>query len=333
MRAAVYRETGPAAQVLSIEDLPDPVPGPGEVLVRVRASGINPADVKRRAGWRGVGMDHPLVIPHADGAGEIVGLGDGVPAGRMGERVWLWNAQGGYGGPGRAFGSAAELIALPQGQAVALPDALSFEAGACLGIPAMTAHRAVFADGPVAGQTILIAGAGGAVAHLAVQFAVDGGARVIGTAGNPERAAHARAAGAEPVLDRHAEDIHARVMELTGGQGAHRIVEVDFGANAAMDIAMLRPNGVIAAYSSTSVPEPVLPYYALQTKGGTLRTIQGFNLPEAARAAGQAAIADLAARGALKVAVGASLPLERIAEAHLLVEGAATTGNVVVTLG
>jgi len=136
--------------------------------------------------------------PAADGAGEIVGLGDGVPAGRMGERVWLWNAQGGYGGPGRAFGSAAELIALPQGQAVALPDALSFEAGACLGIPAMTGHRAVFADGPVADQTILIAGAGGAVAHLAVQFAVDGGARVIGTAGNPDRAAHARAAALGP---------------------------------------------------------------------------------------------------------------------------------------
>ncbi|RMH49245.1 MAG: NADPH:quinone reductase, partial [Alphaproteobacteria bacterium] len=183
MRAAVYRRTGPAEEVLTVEDLPDPVPGPGEVLVRVHASGVNPADVKRRGGWLGQRMDHPLVIPHADGAGEIIATGPGVDPARRGQRVWLWNAQGGYGGPGRAFGTAAELCALPQSQAVPLPAALSFAQGACLGIPAMTAHRAVFADGPVAGRTILVAGAGGAVGHFAVQFAAAAGARVIGTAG------------------------------------------------------------------------------------------------------------------------------------------------------
>ncbi|RMF39939.1 MAG: NADPH:quinone reductase [Alphaproteobacteria bacterium] len=333
MRAAFYRRTGPAAEVLELGTLPDPEPGPGEVLVRLRASGINPADVKRRAGWRGAGMDHPLVIPHADGAGEIVGLGAGVDPARLGQRVWLWNAQGGYGAPGRAFGTAAELIALPAEQAVPLPAALGFAAGACLGIPAMTAHRTVFADGPVAGQTVLIAGAGGAVAHFAVQFARHGGARVIGTAGSPERAAHARAAGAEAVIDRHAEDVAAWVMDLTGGQGVDRVIEVDFAANQATDLAVLKPNGIIAAYSSTSDPAPMLDYYGLQTKGATLRTIQGFSLPETARRAGEAAIAELAAAGALRVAIGRRLPLERIAEAHDLVERGAVIGNVVLEIG
>jgi NADPH:quinone reductase len=330
VKAAVYRRTGPAAEVLSVEDMPVPVPGPGEVLVRVRASGINPADVKRRAGWRGQPMDHPAVIPHADGAGEIVGLGAGVDPARLGQRVWLFNAQGGYAGPGRAFGTAAGFCALPSAQAIPLPDALSFEAGACLGIPAMTAHRAVFADGPVDGQTILVAGAGGAVAHLAVQFALAGGARVIGTSG-ALRADHARAAGCAEVVDRHAPDLRDRLAALAP-DGFDRIVEVDFGANAALDIAVLKPNGVIASYSSTSVPEPVLPYYPLQFKGGTLRTVQGFNIPPEARAAGQAAIAELAARGVLRVAVGAALPLERIAEAHALVEAGRTIGNVVLTV-
>ena len=332
MRAAFYRRTGPAAEVLEVGDRTEPGAGPGEVLVRVRASGINPADVKRRAGWRGMAMDHPLVIPHCDGAGEIVAVGDGVDARRIGERVWLWNAQGGYGTAGRAFGTAAQLVALPEAQAVALPEPLTFAEGACLGVPAMTAHRSVFADGPVDGQTILVQGAGGAVAHFAVQFAELGGARVIGTAGSPERAAHAKAAGAEVVIDRHAEDVAARVLELTDGAGVDRVVEVDFGANLATDIAVLKPNGVIASYSSTSEPTPVLPYYDLAFKGANVRFVQGVNLPPEARREGIAAIAEHAARGRLTVAVGATRDLDAIAEAHELVESGNVVGNVVVTL-
>jgi NADPH:quinone reductase-like Zn-dependent oxidoreductase len=330
MRAAFYRRTGPAAEVLHLGDVADPEPGPGEVLVRVRASGINPADTKRRGGWLGVAMSHPLVIPHCDGAGEIVGTGAGVPADRIGERVWLWNAQGGYGTAGRAFGTAAELIALPAEQAVTLPDGVSFEAGACLGVPAVTAHRAVFADGPVAGQTILVHGAGGAVAHLAVQFAVQAGARVFGTAGSPARADHARAAGAEPVIDRHREDVIARVRDLTGGIGVDRIVEVDFGANLAADAAMLRLNGTIASYSSTSRPEPVLPYYAFAQKGANVRFIQGFAVPEAERRRAEADIRAGLVSGRLRPAIGAALPLAAIAEAHRLVEAGGTVGTVVV---
>ncbi|MEM9012834.1 MAG: NADPH:quinone reductase [Pseudomonadota bacterium] len=329
MRAAFYRRTGPAAEVLEVGDLPTPAPGPGEVLVRVHASGINPADVKRRAGWQGLTMQHDLVVPHSDGAGVIEAVGEGVAATRVGERVWLWNAQGGYEGPGRAHGTAAEYVALPAPQAVPLPEALDFAAGACLGIPAMTAHRAVLADGPVAGQTILIQGAGGAVGHFAVQFAVAGGARVIGTAGTEARRAHAREAGAEVVLDRHT-DIAAAVLEATDGAGVDRVIEVDFAANLATDIAVLKPNGWIAAYSSTSEPEPRLPYYALAFKGLNVRFVQGFNLPEEARRQGEAEIARLSAAGALNAAVGTHFPLDRIAEAHLAVEAGATVGNVVL---
>lgn len=332
MRAAFYRRTGPAAEVLEVGDRTEPGAAPGEVLVRVRASGINPADVKRRASWRGMAMDHPLVIPHCDGAGEIVAVGDGVDARRIGERVWLWNAQGGYGTAGRAFGTAAQLVALPEAQAVPLPEPLTFAEGACLGVPAMTAHRAVFADGPVDGQTILVQGAGGAVAHFAVQFSVLEGARVIGTAGSPERAAHAEAADAEVVIDRHAEDVAARVLELTSGEGVDRVIEVDFGANLATDIAVLKPNGVIASYSSTSEPEPVLPYYDLAFKGANVRFVQGFNLPPVARQQGIADIAEHAARGRLTVAIGATRDLDAIAEAHELVESGTIVGNVVVTV-
>ncbi|MEI5676791.1 NADPH:quinone reductase [Mesorhizobium sp. CGMCC 1.15528] len=331
MLAAFYTRTGPARDVLATGDQPYPHPAAGEVLVRVRASGINPADVKRRAGWRGMMMEHPLVVPHTDGAGEIVEVGEGVARSRISERVWLYNAQGGYGTAGRAFGTAAELVAIPAGQAVRLDDALSFEAGACLGVPAMTAHRAIFSDGPVEEQTILVNGAAGAVGHFAVQLAVAGGARVIGTVGNAAAAAHASTAGAFATIDRKAEDVVARVLELTGGTGVDRIVEVDFGANHKSDIAMLKLNGTIASYSSSSDPEPVLPYYAFANKGANLRFIQGFCIPAEARRSGETMLAELAAAGRLSVAIAGAYALADIASAHEHVERG-SIGNVVVTI-
>jgi NADPH:quinone reductase-like Zn-dependent oxidoreductase len=326
MRAAWYDRTGPAGEVLHVGDLPDPVAGPGEVLVRVAASGINPADVKRRAGWGGMAMAHPRVIPHCDGAGTVAAVGPGVDPSRVGQRVWLWNAQGGYGTAGRAFGTAAELIALPAAQAVALPDALSMEEGACLGVPAVTAHRCVMADGPVEGLTLLAQGGAGAVGHMAVQIARLGGARVLATVRGAEAASLVRAAGAEPI-DRTDGDVVARVMDLTSGAGVDRIVEVDFAANMAADAALIRPNGWIAAYSSSSNPRPVLDHYAFQSKGANLRFVQGFNLPEAARAEAEAFIARHA--GQLAVRIGAIHPLDAIARAHEAVERGGS-GNVVV---
>jgi NADPH:quinone reductase len=332
MLAATYTRTGPAAEVLSVGEMARPRAGAGEVLVRVHASGINPADVKRRSGWRGMGMDHPLVIPHTDGAGEVIGVGDGVDPARIGERVWLWNAQGGYGEAGRAFGTAAEFIAIASPQAVKLADSLTYADGANLGVPAMTAWRAVFADGPVTGQTIFVNGAAGAVGHFAVQMAVAGGARVIGTVSTQEAAAHVMEAGAFATIDRKTEDVSKRILEMTESQGVDRIVEVDFGANLELDAAVLKRNGTVASYSSSSNPTPTLPYYAFAAKGANLRFIQGFLIPETERRSGEKMIAELADASRLKVAIGATFPLHDIAGAHERVERGGL-GSVVVLIG
>src|SRR5262249_2809851 len=232
MKAAWYEKTGNAREGLRVGELPDPEPGPGEVLVRVHFSGVNPSDVKSRAGLRG-GMAFPRVIPHSDGAGVIEAAGRAVDPGHVGERAWLWNGQW-----SRAYGTAAERIALPAAQAVPLPAEVGFTAGACLGIPALTAHRSVFADGPVAGQTVLVTGGAGTVGHYAIELAKFGHANVIATVSGPEKARAARTAGADHVLDYRREDVAARVLEITGGAGVDRIVEVEFGGNLATSSAI-----------------------------------------------------------------------------------------------
>ncbi len=335
MRAAWYRTTGPASSVLEVGPLPQGAPGrpkSREVRIRLETSGINPADVKRRAGWGGMEMDHPLVVPHADGAGVVAAIGRDVDNDWKGRRVWIRNAQGGYGEAGRAFGTAAQEINLPVDQVFELPEALGFADGACLGIPALTAYEAVFADGPVDGKTVLVTGAAGAVGHFAAQFALAGGARVIGTVSSPEKAAHVRAIGVNDVVMRHAEDVVQRVRDMTRGEGVDRIVEVDFGANLDITRALLKPHTIVAAYSSTGVPEPVLPYYAFAFRGAVLRFVQGFLLlPDTVSAAVQL-IGSLAQSGKLQVAIAARFPLDRIAEAHAMVEGGKAIGNVVVDI-
>lgn len=324
MRAAFYRSTGPAAEVIEIGDIACPEPAPGEVRVRVHASGINPSDTKRRAGWRGAAMAHDWVIPHVDGAGVVEAVGEGVDAGRIGERVFLYNA-----GRTTPYGTCAEYTVLPAGQAVPLPDAATFAEGAALGVPAQTACYAVMADRPVAGETFLVQGGAGAVGRYAVAFATLAGARVIATAGTPEGAALAREAGADLVIDRHNEDVVAAVMAATDGGGVSRIIEVDFGANVAADVAMIAENGVIASYSSTSLPEPVLPYYPLAYKGVTVRFVQAYILPPAARAEGLSAITSHIAAERLPHPPLATYPLEETAAAHAHAEGGGYTKCVV----
>lgn len=331
MLAAWYARTGPAREVLAVGDLPDPRLGPGEVLVRLRTSGINPSDTKQRAGWRGAKPAFDFVVPHSDGAGEIVGIGAGVAPARLGARVWLYNAVALYDSS-RNMGTAAQLCALPSTQAIDLPATVDFAAGACFGVPACTAHRAVFAEGLVKGETILVQGAAGAVAHYAVQFAKLGGARVIATVSSAAKAAHARAAGADIIIDYKTEDVVARVRELTGGRGVERIVEVDLGANMAVDVACIATNGTIASYSSTAVPEPVFPYYPLAFKGVTVRLVQGFNLPEAARRAAIDDITRWSASGRLRHAIAARFPLADIALAHEALEQGRAMGNIVVDI-
>lgn len=325
MRAAWYTETGPAAQVIRVGEIERRLPEPDDVLVRIHASGINPSDTKKRMGWRGKKLEHPLIIPHHDGAGIIEDVGKNVSQSRIGERVWLYNAQ--YERP---FGTAAEYVCAPSEQAVVLPETVSFVEGACLGVPACTAHFAVFADGDVRGKTLLVAGGAGAVGHYAIQFAKRAGGTVITTVSSTKKAEHVRVAGADYILNYREEDISARVAEITAGGGVDRIVEVDLGANMAIDVSVIKPNGVIASYSSTQVPEPVLPYYPLAYKGVTLRLVQAYILTTEAR---QRAIRDITSSlraGRLINAVGQQFSLEETAAAHEAVESRVLLGTAVV---
>ncbi len=322
MRAIQWRRNGPAREVLELVELPDPAPGPGEVLVRIRASGVNPHDTKARAGWRGVVHQGGPMIPHSDGAGEIIGVGAGVPESRIGERVWIFGARHGRG-------TCVEKLAIGSVNAVKLPETLSFAEGAALGVPCLTAHLALFSDGPITGRTVLVQGGAGAVGLAAVIFAARHGARVIATASTEAKRAVALAAGAAEVLDYRAADAAARILALTEGRGVDRIVEVDFGANQALDGQVIALHGVIAAYSSTRDPKPVLDYYVFAKKAVTLRFVQAMLLHGAAlEAAVGATSAGLAARW-LRLPVAATFPLGRAAEAHEALEGGAQ-GKVVV---
>jgi NADPH:quinone reductase-like Zn-dependent oxidoreductase len=326
MRAAWYDRNGPAREVLTVGQLPDPVPGQGEVLVDVKVSGANPSDVKSRAGARG-GMAFPRIVPHSDGAGVIEAVGSGVDKRRVGERVWLWNGQW-----RRPFGTAAEKIAVPAEQAVPLPDDVSFEAGACLGIPAMTAEACLLSDGPLKNKTVLVTGGAGAVGHYVVQLAKWAGARVIATAGRSESIAACSKAGADLVIDYKRENVAERVLGETSGSGVDRIVEVEFGGNLEASLAVIKENGVIAAYASMGTPTPTLPFYPMMFKGLTLRLVLVYILTAEAR---QRAIANITAglkAGALTHPVAGTYPLDRIAQAHEAVEAGDKLGQVLVSI-
>ena len=325
MRAVWYEENGAADAVLQLGDMDEPAPGPGEVRVRLAASGVNPVDCKRRQGGRGA-MDGTRVVPHFDGAGLVDGVGDGVDGARLGERVWIYEAQW-----ERALGSAAECIALAADRAVRLPDNTGFDAGACLGIPAMTAHRCVFADGPLDGQTVLVTGGAGAVGRYAIQFAVLGGARVIATVSSADKAAVATDAGAHEIIDYKGEDVPARVAEITGGDGVARIIEVNFGANLETSLAVIANNGVIASYASDSVPEPTLPFYRMVYANTTLRPVLVFGMPEDAKSHAIADITRWSESGALSHHIGPRFALADTAAAHRAIEDGAF-GKVVIEI-
>lgn len=327
MRAAAYDRLGPAREVLKLIELPTPQPGRGEVRIRLATSGINPSDVKTRAGKRSKTLPFPLIVPHSDGAGVIDAVGADVDPSRVGERVWTWNAAW-----GRAQGTAAEYITLPSAQAVHLPDAIDFAAGACLGIPALTAYHAVVMDGGVAGRTVLVAGGAGAVGHYAIQFARHCGAsRIIATVSSPAKAQLAIAAGADVVIDYRREDVTARVMEASGGLGVERVIEVDFSANVGLDFSVLRADGDVIVYGS-NVPEVPVPFVSAIMKNVQLRFFMVYNLVAADRLRELAAVSELLAAGRLQHNVTDRFPLERIVEAHERVESGQAQGNVVLDL-
>ncbi len=326
MRAAWYTKPGSASDVLEVGERETPVPGPGEVRVRVRASGVNPVDVKRRAGGRGA-LASALVVPHFDGAGVIDQVADDVDSGRLGNRVWIYEAQW-----GRSLGTAAEFATVPESRAVPLPPNATFPEGACLGIPALTAHRCVYADGSVEGQTVLVTGGAGAVGAYAIQCARLGGARVLSTVSEDAKVRIARAAGAEVVINYRDEDVAARVAELTDGEGLDRIVEVEMGGNLDASLAMLKANGVISAYASEGEPQPTVPFYTLLYKNLTVRFELVFLMPEDAK---QQAVKDLTkwlADGELRHTIAQRFALENIVAAHEAVESG-PTGKILLDLG
>lgn len=329
MKAAVYRAFGPADKVLRIEDVDVPPPAPGEVAVDLAVSGVNPSDVKARAGARpGITEPpYPAIIPHSDGAGIISAVGDGVEKNRIGQRVWVWNGQW-----QRPFGTAAEQITLAQDQAVPLSDTVSFETGAVLGIPGQTACHTVFSGGPIDGETVLIHGGGGTVGYLAVQLARWGGARVIATC-SPRDADRVRDAGADTVLDYTDPDLAARILSANDGQPVARISDVEFGQNAAVNAEVIAANGRINAYGSAKRMEPTLPFYPLMFKAVTLKMALIYLLTPREQAKAAARLAQALSEDALHCPVDSVFPLSECALAHRAVEAGARTGSVLVSTG
>ncbi len=326
MKAAWFKSFGSAAEVLIVGEQEKPEAANGEVLIRLSTSGVNPSDVKKRAGSSPDLLDEGIVIPHSDGAGIIEAVGEGVSANRIGERVWVYQAQ--YG---RRLGSAAEYIALDQRRAVPLPDNISFEIGACIGIPVMTAHRCVFADGPVTGQTVVITGGAGRVGHYAVQWATRAGARVITTASNNNDAESCKRAGASEVVNHRDKDWAAQLVAANDGKLVDRVIDVEFGANLRAVLDMIRTSGTIVTYGSTIVTEPKLPFYRMMFMDLLIRMVIVYAMPETAKQAAIDDINDALAKNLLQHRVAHVLPLDSIVQAHEFVEQGGFRGCVVVT--
>jgi NADPH2:quinone reductase len=297
MKAALYRTTGPARDVLRVEDVTRPEPGPGEVLVRVRASGVNPTDFKTRAGATTRPIEE-FQVPNQDGAGVVEAVGDGVDAARVGERVWMWLAAF-----GRRWGTAAEYTVVPARQAVPLPDGASFELGASLGVPAMTAHRALFADGPVEGKTVLVTGGAGAVGHYAIELAKWAGAHVVTTVSSLEKGELAAKAGADLVVNYRDKDAIDQVKVFA--PVVERVVEVALGANLDLDLAVSGPETTVVTYAADGA-DPVLPVRACMSANVTLRFMLLYGVPAPAL---DAAVTDITA--ALAASALTELPAHR----------------------
>ena len=325
MRAAYYESNGSAREVLRVADVETPQAGRGEVRVRLRTSGVNPSDVKSRAGLTRK-IAFPRVIPHSDGAGEIDAVGEGVSPARVGERVWVWNGQW-----RRPFGTAAEWIVLPSEQAVRLPANVTMEAGACLGIPAYTGYQGVLLARAKEGSTVLVAAGAGAVGHYAIQFAKKRKATVITTVSSPAKAEIARAAGADHVIDYKREDVGERVMAITAKRGVDAVIEMDLAANARLLPTVLAPNGVVAVYGSGAA-EASIPFQFLLQNSITLQFFLVYLMPAEMRQRATADITQMLEQGELIHNVAQTFDLADMVAAHEAVESGKAMGNIVVKL-
>lgn len=309
MRAAFYNRQGPATEVLRIGDRPDPQPGSGEVRVRLTYSGVNPGDTKKRAGYFASTMAFPTVIPHSDGAGVIDMVGGGVDSERLGRRVWVYNAQS-Y----RPYGTAAQYTVVPSDAAVDLPDTVSDQLGACLGIPGITAHRALFADGPVSGKTVLVQGALGAVGALATQLAYWGGATVITTVRKTTDLDVLSGPATEHAVALDVPDPGAAILEHAPS-GVDRIVEVAFSDNIDLDSRVAKNGAVIAAYA-TRTDRPQFDFWNMLFDNITIRLLGSDDFPPAAKHQAAADLTKAANDGAIQPTIGPTFPLKQIAAAH-----------------
>jgi len=324
MRAAWYEKQGLAREVLVVGEMPDPVPGAGEVRIRIAASGINPGDIKKRQDSFGYGMPYPRVIPHSDGAGQVDQVGDGVSSEWVGRSVWCYGAQS-Y----RPFGTAAEFAVVPLDHVAPLPENVSPDHGACLGIPGITAHRAVHVGGEVGGRTVLVQGAGGAVGMCAVQLARRAGARVIGTMRSLAEEPTARSAGAHEVTLNDGS-LPERVKALAP-DGLDHIVEVAFGANIDADVELLKMGGSIAAYATDNAT-PKIPFWLMVFKNIRLFFLGSDDFPKEAKVQAARDLTAALEAGWPGFEIGERIPLAEIARAHELTEHPVRRGRVVVTL-
>jgi len=325
MRAAFYEANGAADAVLKVAEIDTPEPGPGEVRVRLKTSGVNPSDVKSRMGLTRK-ISFPRVIPHSDGAGSIDAVGDGVPQSRLGERVWIWNGQW-----KRAFGTAAEYIVLPSAQAVRLPDKVSFEAGACLGIPAMTAFHAVELAAATKETTVLVSGGAGSVSQYVIELAKARGAKVITTISSPEKAKIARECGADHTIDYKREDVGERIAEFTDKRGVDAIIEMDLAANAKLIPAVLKPRGSVVIYG-TGAMEATIPAQWCLVSSTRLQFFLIYELDPTRREHVIHGVNRALEHGILSNRTAPPFALEKIVAAHQAVEDGGATGNVIVAL-
>jgi NADPH:quinone reductase len=325
MLAAWYERQGVAREVLQLGEQPDPEPGAGEVRVRVSYSGVNPGDTKKRRGWLGSTMPYPRIIPHSDGAGVVDSVGEGVDPARVGRRVWIFGAQS-Y----RPFGTAAELTVVPTQQAIDLPDGVTDEIGACLGIPGITAHRAVFADGPVAGLTVLVHGALGGVGALAAQLAQWDGAKVIGTVRRSDDLKQVSPAVTHAMALDHPDPPGA--IRALAVDGVDRVIEVSFSDNIDLDAAVLKKNGVIAAYA-TRRDRPDFPFWPMLFDNIVIRLLGSDDFPASSKQQAAGGLTAAARDGALSIAIGTPMPLDKIAEAHDRVDAGTRDRVLLAILG
>lgn len=324
MRAAWYERQGPAREVLAVGDMDTPEPGPGEVRIRIAASGINPGDVKKREDAFGVGMPFPRIVPHSDGAGTVDAVGPGVQEDLLGQRVWCHGAQ-----TYRAYGTAAQYATLPLRQVIPLPARASLEQGACLGIPGITAYRAVQVAGDLSGKTVLVQGGSGAVGACAVQLARRAAARVIATVRSPRGMDVAAENGADHVL--LLDDALAASVRAIAPGGVDHIVEVAFGENIALDLDLLALGGSIAAYA-THAAQPRIPFWELLFKNASIHLVGSDDVAAATKREACDAINAAFDAGWAGPRIGARFGLDQVALAHEAVERGARDGRVILTL-